>query len=143
MLNPSLGDFYILSTGGQTYSVTTGGMTLYTMAGTLRLAFIRRNPAKRWMIDDIYIEGDEWYHVAATWNKDGNLTGYINGKLWDQVTSTVASVTSPVASSVVFAGKPNSYKGKYGEVHLDDWCFWRRILTNEEVQIIYNLYFIK
>ena len=142
MLNPSLGDLYILSSGGQTSTVSTGGMTLLTKAGTLRFSFVTRNPAKQWVINDIVVNGDEWYHVAATWNKDGYLTAYINRKQWAQVTSNVASLNSPVASSVMFVGKPNNYEGKYGEVHLDDWCFWRRVLTNDEVKIIYDLYFI-
>ena len=104
MLNPSIGDRYILSSGGQTYSVTTGGMTILTLGGNLRIGFITRNPPRRWAIDNIVIEGDEWYHVAATWNKDGYLTGYINGKQWAQVTSSVASMSSAAASSVMYAG---------------------------------------
>ena len=120
MLNLSLGDLYILSSGGQTSTVSTGGMTLLTKAGTLRFSFVTRNPAKQWVIDDIVVNGDEWYHIAATWNKDGYLTAYINRKQWAQVTSNVASLNSPVASSVMFVGKPNNYEGKYGEVHLND-----------------------
>ena len=142
MLNPSIGDRYIISSGGQTSTVITGGMALLTLGGNLQIRFITRNPARRWAIADIVIEGDEWYHVAATWNKDGYLTGYINGKQWAQVTSSVWSMASAVASSVMYAGKPNNYEGEYGEISLDDWCFWRRVLTNEEVQIIYDLYFI-
>ena len=142
MLNPSVGDRYILSSGGQTYSVTTGGMTLLTLGGKLRIGFITRNPPRRWAIDNIAIEGDEWYHLAATWNKDGYLTGYINGKQWAQVNSAVASMSNAAASSVMYAGKPNNYEGEYGEISLDDWCFWRRVLKIEEVEIIYDLYFM-
>ena len=75
MLNATIDDRYILSSGSQTKKLITGGMALITKHGSLRIAFRIRDTAK-WLIDDILIEADQWYHVSATWSKDGYLAWY-------------------------------------------------------------------
>ena len=132
----------ILSNRGQTKNLITGGMALATKHGSLKIIFRIRATAK-WLIDDILIEADQWYHVSATWNKDGYLTGYIDGVQWKQVDSTSPAVSSPTISSSMHVGKPNNNNIKHGEVILDDWYFWDRVLSSGDVETVYSMYFMQ
>ena len=143
MLDSATGDRYILSSGGQTSSVVTGGMTLFTMFGTLRLTYRIRDPPQIWSVEDMVIEADQWYHVTATWSQDGDLSVYLNGNLWNQVSAVGATVGGATTSSVMYAAKPNNFEGEYGEICLDEWLFWRRVLSGEEVKTVSAVYNLK
>ena len=140
MLHPSVDDRYILSSGGQTFSVTTGGMALYTKYGYLSIRFVTRTPPKIWAVEDVVVKSDTWHSVALTWRQDGDLTVYLDGKLQRQVSSTKATIVDPEASSVMYVGKNNIYEGKFGEVCLDEWFFWGRVLNSQEVRAVYSSY---
>ena len=142
MLNASADDRYILSSGGQTKKLITGGMALITKHGSLRIAFRIRDTAK-WLIDDILIEADQWHHVSATWSKDGYLTCYVNGIKRKKVGSSSVFSSSSTVSSVMHVGKPNNNNIKHGEVSLDDWYFWNRVLSSGDVETVYSMYFMQ
>ena len=110
--------------------------------GKLLIVFRIRGTGQ-WRIDDISIEADQWYHVSATWNKDGALTGYINGVQWKQVGSTSYSVGSSPVSSNMHVGKPNNGNTLYGNVSLDDWYFWDRVLSSGDMETVYSMYFMQ
>ena len=133
---------YILSSGGQTKNLITGGVALMVTYGKLVVVFRIRGTAQ-WRIDDIAIETDQWYHVSATWNKDGDLTGYINGIQRKQVGSASYSVGSSTILSTMHVGKPNNGNTLYGNASLDDWYFWERVLSSGEVETVYSMYFMR
>ena len=139
MLDPGTGDRYILSSGGQTFHVTRGGMALYTKHGNLRISYITRNPPRHWAVEDMVIEGSKWYHIIATWSKDGDLAVYLNGNLHNQVGPNTATMKAASASSLMYVAKPNNYNGACGEVCLDEWLFWLRALSVEEVNTVKGL----
>ena len=133
---------YILSSGGQTRNLITGGMALSVKYGKLVTTF-RISGTAQWLIDDISIEADQWYHVSATWNKDDDLTGYINGIQWKQVGSASPTVGRSTVSSTMHVGKPNNGDRLYGNVSLDDWYFWEKVLSSDDMETVYSMYFMQ
>ena len=133
---------YILSSGGQTRSVITGGMSMSIEDEAIVFMFRIRDVAL-WQITGIGIENDQWYHVAATWNIDGNLTAYLNGIQNGQADPGTYEQTNPKTSSVMYLGRPNRNDEKYSNVSLDEMFFWPRVLTSEEVKIVHSMYFMQ
>ena len=133
---------FILSSGGQTRSVTKGGMSLSIEEAGLVFACRIRDVAF-WQITGIGIENDQWYHVAVTWNRGGNLTAYLNGVEKGQADPKTYDQKNPKTTSVLYLGRPNRNDEKYSNVSLDELCFWPRVLTSEEIKIVYSMYFMQ
>ena len=141
-MSPEQGERYVLSSGGQTRSVITGGMAMSTQDETLALTFRIRDEVI-WQVTGIGIENDQWYHVVATWNRYGNLTAYLNGVQNSQAAPKAYEETNKKTRSVLYLGKPNRNDEKYSNVALDERLFWQRVLTSEEVNTVYSMYFIQ
>ena len=86
---------------------------------TLTLTFRIRDEAI-WEITGISIENDQWYHIVATWNRQGNLTTYLNGVHNGQADPETYAQTNPKTTSVLYLGRPNRNDEKYSNVTLDE-----------------------
>ena len=91
----------------------------------------------------LVFENDQWYHIAAIWNIDGNLTAYLNRIQNGQADPRTYEQTNEKTWSVMYLGRPNRNDEKYSNVSLDELCFWPRVLTSEEVKIVYSMYFMQ
>ncbi len=88
--------------------------------------------------DDISpLQDSTWYHVVATVDRNANvLTLYINGQMVD--TADISLLGDQSNSDPIWMGKEYIFNGNsFGGV-IDDFCFWNRALSSQEVSQLYN-----
>ena len=115
-------------------------MALLAKETGLWIDFRSRPDGKLWSISEITAEPNSWFHLVITWNKYGDLTVYINGIERHRVSGEFYGPTSATTSSVMHVGKTSVGLTSFSDFSLDDWFFWSKILSNEMVTLIYNLY---
>ncbi|MCB4205309.1 hypothetical protein LF845_10110 [Deferribacterales bacterium Es71-Z0220] len=85
------------------------------------------------------INDNQWHHVILTWNSDnGNIKIYIDGSL-DKEGSTDTGVVGNAFNSIGRNENTNSSKSAvYFNGYLDEIKIYDKILTDSQVQSIYN-----
>ena len=91
-------------------------------------------------LDGYDISLGQWHHVATVFDRDGNMTRYVDGKVYGQVKNIASmsgvSMDNPQPfnpfrigrNSAVAAGSGNFFKGQ-----IDDVAVYRRALTAGEI----------
>ena len=88
--------------------------------------------------DDIYAEYfpinvDTWYHVVVVFDRDGNLTLYVNG---DTNAESIVDISGYSAANMV-----NGANFILGDApcYIDEVGIWERVLTADEITDLYNV----
>ena len=81
------------------------------------------------------IEGDNnWYHVSGTWDKNGNLSLYLDGILKDTTAITGSIIGSFTTASI----GSNSIGGGFWKGNIDEVTLFNKELDQSEVTNLYN-----
>ena len=134
----------ILASGGEgILSVVGGGVALYLYQSKIYLEFKKAGllPVRQDLYTDISGSGDQWLHVAGTWKQDGAARLYIDGA---EVAAGGPSHTSLSTALRYLIPKMQvgrtSNRNQYGAFTLDEWYFWDKELTGNQVKQIYDSY---
>ena len=138
----SSGEKYIISSGGQTRTTASGGISVLMKNGDLMIQIRIMFTSLSWILNLGEISTNQWFHLSATWTKDGNLTGYINGTWQNSVSSESYISQNSIVVSNMHIGKPNNVDTStyFGEVTLDEWYFWDNVLTTDHIKNLYEGY---
>ena len=143
-IGPSMssGEKYIISSGGQTRTTASGGISVLIKNLDLIIQIRIMFTSLSWILNLGEISTNQWFHLSATWNKDGNLTGYINGTWQNSVSSESYIPQNNVVVSNMHIGKPNNVDTStyFGEVTLDEWYFWDNVFTTDHIKNLYEGY---
>jgi hypothetical protein len=88
--------------------------------------------------DALRMRSNQWYHVVITFDRDGNMTRYIDAVQSGTADSiaTVGDVTPPVVNTMTLSTGSN---GNPGDYTMDDFRIYNRLLTQEEIARLYGL----
>ena len=84
---------------------------------------------------------DEWVHVVVTMDRDGNATIYINGEADGTPVSISATSADNMDNSVAFILGARYYgadDAKSMDGYLDEVGIWYRVLTQTDIDFLYN-----
>ena len=90
------------------------------------------------------LKDSEWTHIAAVFDKQNNVTFYVNGKFEETVSPPSPDSASPIANTATdhfFIGKSESTTGGETEAFdglIDDVRVWDDIRTAAEIKEFYN-----
>ena len=120
----------------QTLGIYHPGVDLYTWYGELGLRFI--DVDKRYAVKVLAgtVDADEWTHVLGTWNINDKVRLYINGISSANIDTPVGVV--PHDSREMQLGR--TAWGLYAAFTIDEWYFWDKTLTDEQVTEVYQGY---
>lgn len=116
-------------TKGYTFSIKSGGTLIGEMNDGSAVEGINANTV---------LSENTWYHVAITFDRDGDATIYLNGTAdgsrdisalnasLDETTKVHIGVDAPTGASSYYHGK------------MDAVCFWKRALTATEISALYS-----
>jgi len=78
-----------------------------------------------------------WHHVAATWDRDGNLTVYLDGIAGTGV-SINAQSGDDIQNALAFdIGAENNHTAQFFKGFINDVAFWTVVLNEAQVQTLY------
>ena len=81
-------------------------------------------------------DGD-WHHVAATWDRDGNLTVYLDGIAGTGV-SINAQSGDDIQNALAFdIGAENNHTAQFFKGFINDVAFWTVVLNEAQVQTLF------
>jgi len=81
-------------------------------------------------------DGD-WHHVAATWNRDGNLTVYLDGIAGTGVSINTQSENDIQNALAFVIGAENNHTAQFFKGLINDVAFWTAVLNEAQVQTLY------
>ena len=131
---------YILSSGGQTRGITTGGIAVVMKNRKLSVEVRIKSNLRKWIKNNISVEVDTWFHLAVTWEKNGNLTVFVDGTPLSPVTSSPYTVGASPSTANMHVGKPNNALNYYGELTIDEWNYWNSSLRSNHIKSLYGSY---
>ena len=135
---------YIISSGGQTYSVSRGGIAILMQNSRLLVSVRHGQQGLHWKITDVSVPRDTWFHLGVTWSQNRSLIVYINGTKVAETGSTsyTSSPTNDASGVFMQLGKPNNNDNnvKKGAFSIDEWYFWENALGSEYMTNIYKKY---
>ena len=104
------------------------------------LYFTLNKPSSKWHVrGDISELTNQWIHVMGTWDEE-KVNLYVNGSIVDSSLKNVVSA-SVYTGTQMKVGKFVSTNGSTsGGLTLDEWYFWDRTLTAEQVRDVYEAY---
>ena len=114
------------------------GLTIAHKKGEVRsVASDGSNKADKWYEYKALLNDDQWHHVVASYDREGNMTIYINGK--KEVEKDMSAVGS------IKSGQPYRL-GQDGEGDYGDWfqgqmksvIFFDYVISAEDVSKLYN-----
>ena len=78
-----------------------------------------------------------WHHVAATWDRDGNLTVYLDGIAGTGV-SINAQSGDDIQNALAFdIGAENNHTAQFLKGFINDVAFWTVVLNEAQVQTLF------
>ena len=78
-----------------------------------------------------------WHHVAATWDRDGNLTVYLDGIAGTGV-SINAQSGDDIQNALAFdIGAENNHTAQFFKGFINDVAFWTVVLNEAQVQTLF------
>lgn len=118
------GDQNILSCEGG-----SGGWMLRASGNVVQ--FYIRDASKGWNgCRTPALELDRWYHIAASYQKDGQIALYLDGK---QVGTSACTSLSYVATTLLQAGTAPSYANRYMRGYIQHLSLWKDVRTESEI----------
>ena len=127
------GELYYITSGGHTFQ--SFGFALYSkMLNTL--SFSTTTTTLKWGPIEVSVEPGPWYHVVATWHGRTGIRLFIDGCLlgtWS--TKSERYYDNSGGYDTITVGRPNNAMkaAHFGEAIIDEFYFWPRHLTYEEV----------
>ena len=140
MLHPnSSKSYHILSSSGQSKYSMLGGVVVYIASGKLNIKFRSKVDLKVWKALDIAVVANEWFQLAATWYKYGDLTICVNGSR--RMVANKKSYSSGGFDVPSFMYVEKTHNGEICcQVIVDEWYFWDYMLDDTAVNILYNMF---
>ena len=135
----------IFSSGGEgSIKVNGGGVALNKTSGQLFLHFkIMETGSEgfKWEVSaNISEMGGKWIHVAGTWDATSEARMYINGNDKGFGHKSAFQIDSRVYEEPKMqVGKP-ALTFENANFLLDEWYFWDKLLTAEQVVEVYQVY---
>ena len=101
-------------------------MLAYKSDGTITVAVRLRegNQGKVWLAEDIQAPQGEWFHVGATWRKNGQLKVYIDGELNKRVSEGSFSPETGDVDSAMHLGKLRQSQRFQANATMDELIIW-------------------
>jgi len=86
------------------------------------------------------VDDDNWHHVVATFDRDDQLTVYVDGKPENTGSLTAIGSVSNSGSLNIGDGNINVFASIHKEFkgHLDELIIFGEVLTAEQVKVLYN-----
>jgi len=81
-------------------------------------------------------DGD-WHHVVATWDRDGNLTVYLDGIAGTSVSINTQSGDDIQNALAFVIGAENNHTAQFFKGFINDVAFWTAVLNEAQVQTLY------
>ena len=81
-------------------------------------------------------DGD-WHHVAATWDRDGNLTVYLDGIAGTSVSINTQSGDDIQNALAFVIGAENDHTAQFFKGFINEVAFWTAVLNEAQVQTLY------
>jgi Tfp pilus assembly protein PilE len=116
-----------------------GRFGIMTVNGTLSLNTYFGSGYDYWMHSTVVVPRNKWVHVAATFDRQGEQKLYYNGKLVVSKDMSPAQNINWSGDNIRIAcGTSGSYyyEPHYGKI--DNVAIYNRVLTNQEIEQIYN-----
>lgn len=102
-------------------------------------AFIRSDSAQYVDVNSTALvnSGAAWFHCVANFDRDGNLTIYVNNTQEDS--ASIAGVTTTINNANnLLMGARDDASPYYFAGSLDEVGVWNRLLTTDEISALYN-----
>ena len=101
-------------------------------------AYIRNNDTRIEALSSVATsKNGNWHHVAATWDRDGNLTVYLDGIAGTGV-SINAQSGDDIQNALAFdIGAENNHTAQFFKGFINDVAFWTVVLNEAQVQTLY------
>ena len=81
-------------------------------------------------------DGD-WHHVVATWDRDGNLTVYLDGIAGTSVSINTQSGDDIQNALAFVIGAENNHTAQFFKGFINDVAFWTVVLNEAQVQTLF------
>ena len=81
-------------------------------------------------------DGD-WHHVAATWDRDGNLTVYLDGIAGTSVSINTQSGDDIQNALAFVIGAENDHTAQFFKGFINEVAFWTAVLNEAQVQTLF------
>ena len=81
-------------------------------------------------------DGD-WHHVAATWDRDGNLTVYLDGIAGTSVSINTQSGDDIQNALAFVIGAENDHTAQFFKGFINEVAFWTAVLNETQVQTLF------
>ena len=128
---------FLVNSGGQTIRVKNGGIVLaHKSDGTITVAVRLRegNRGRVWLAENIHAPQEEWFHVAATWRKNGQLKVYIDGELNKTVSEGSFTPEADDVDSTMHLGKLRQSHHYHANATIDELIIWAEEKSEAEVR---------
>tara|TARA_B100000315_G_scaffold159313_1_gene147819 strand:- start:48 stop:1091 length:1044 start_codon:yes stop_codon:yes gene_type:complete len=102
-------------------------------------AYIRNNDTRTEALSSVVIDkiDGNWHHAAATWDRDGNLTVYLDGTAGTGVSIATQSGNDIQNALAFVIGAEDNHTAQFFEGLINDVALWNSVLSEEEVQTLY------
>ena len=110
--------------------------SLFTTANKLEIWYSIDKADSARLATDVVFEANKWYHIAATYGTDGNLSIYINGTLHKSTTERYGpdkNTTHPLHIGFRRSGAYLTFKGR-----IDDVLIFNRSLSHQQIRALYE-----
>ena len=109
--------------------------------GFLKLSF-KRVGNQKWKVKaNVTGLSNQWMHVAGTWAPEGSVSLYKDGVLMDINGQSAPGKDGVVSKDTMSIGKMDLGDGdRYGQFAIDEWYFWDRQLSVNQVEQVYVAY---
>ena len=81
-------------------------------------------------------DGD-WHHVVATWDRDGNLTVYLDGIAGTSVSINTQSGDDIQNALAFVIGAENDHTAQFFKGFINEVAFWTAVLNEAQVQTLF------
>ena len=128
---------FLVNSGGQTIRVKNGGIVLaHKSDGTITVAVRLRegNGGRVWLAENINVPQGQWFHAAATWQKNGQLKIYIDGELNKTVSEGSFTPEADDVDSAMHLGKLRQRHRFHANATIDELTIWAQEKSEAEMR---------